>query len=196
VIGMASKPGETPASQDLRPATGETARCEHPDMDASQSQGPVVADGADIDVEARDAGTMEVLDVQQCWELLASVEVGRLAVAAAGDVDIFPLNFAIDDGAILFRSAEGTKLVEVVLSGRVAFEVDGYEPARGRAWSVVAKGSAELIDRFSEIYRVEDLPLFPWNASPKERFVRIVPDKLSGRRFTVAQTRGGGTPAL
>lgn len=165
-------------------------------MEAPHPQGPVGAGDPDIDVEARDAGTMEVLDIQQCWELLASVEVGRLAVSAAGDIDIFPLNFAIDDGAILFRSAEGTKLVEVVLAGRVAFEVDGYEPAHGRAWSVVAKGSAELLDRFSEIHHAQDLPLFPWNASPKERFVRIVPDRLSGRRFTVAQTREGGTPTL
>jgi nitroimidazol reductase NimA-like FMN-containing flavoprotein (pyridoxamine 5'-phosphate oxidase superfamily) len=150
----------------------------------------------DIDVEARDSGAIEVLDVQQCWQLLASVEVGRLAVAVAGDGDIFPLNFTVDDGALLFRSAEGTKLVEVVLAGRVAFEVDGYEPSRGQAWSVVVKGSAELLDRFDDIYRAQDLPLFPWNASPKERFVRIVPDKLSGRRFTVARTRSGETPSL
>jgi nitroimidazol reductase NimA-like FMN-containing flavoprotein (pyridoxamine 5'-phosphate oxidase superfamily) len=159
-------------------------------------QGQAATDGPDVDVEARDTGTMEELDVQQCWELLASVEVGRLAVSVSGDVDIFPLNFAIDDGAVLFRSAEGTKLVEVVLAGRVAFEVDGYEPAHGRAWSVVLKGSAEVLDHFSDIYRAEDLPLFPWNASPKERFVRIVPDKMTGRRFTVSRTRSGEAPTL
>jgi len=185
--------------KDLGPAPGERARCEHPGMEAPQSQGPEVgdsADSADIDVEARDTGTMEVLDVQQCWELLASVEVGRLAVAAAGDIDIFPLNFTIDDGALVFRSSEGTKLVEIVLARRVAFEVDGYEPAHGRAWSVVVKGTAEVLDRFSEIYRASELPLFPWNAAPKERFVRIVPDQLTGRRFTVAGTRDGAAPAL
>ena len=33
--------------------------------------------------------------------------------------------------------------------------------------------------------RPSDLPLFPWHASPKHRFVRIVPDELTGRRFTV-----------
>jgi hypothetical protein len=139
---------------------------------------------------------MELLDVQQCWSLLASVEVGRLAVAVSGDVDIFPLNFVLDDGAVVFRSAEGTKLVEVVLARRVAFEVDGYEPTHGRAWSVVVKGKAELLDRFSDIYHAQGLPLFPWNASPKERFVRIVPDTLTGRRFTVLGTRTGGEPEL
>jgi nitroimidazol reductase NimA-like FMN-containing flavoprotein (pyridoxamine 5'-phosphate oxidase superfamily) len=166
-------------------------------MTDPQTSASLVPDsGPDIDVEARDSGAIEVLDVQQCWDLLASVEVGRLAVSVAGDVDIFPLNFAIDDGAIVFRSAEGTKLVELVLAGRCAFEVDGYEPQRGQAWSVVVKGSAELLDRFGDIYHAQDLPLFPWNASPKERFVRIVPDRLSGRRFTVARTRSGDQPEL
>jgi len=149
-----------------------------------------------VDLEAKESGAFELLDVQQCWELLAENEVGRLAVAAAGDVDIYPLNYVVDDGAVVFRSAEGTKLVEVVLAGRVAFEVDGYDPDRGRAWSVVLKGTAELLDRFSDIYRAQELPLFPWNASPKERFVRIVPTKLTGRRFTVAGTRTGADPHL
>src|SRR5450631_2614951 len=95
-----------------------------------------------VDLCAGDPGVTEVLDVEQCWALLASAEVGRLAVAAAGDIDIFPINFTLDDGTVLFRSAEGTKLIEVVMSGRVAFEVDGYEPHHGQAWSVVLKGVA------------------------------------------------------
>jgi len=167
-------------------------------MVESQTQGSVPGGGAApaVDDDARASGATEVLDTAQCWEMLASVEVGRLAVAAAGDVDIFPLNFVVDDGAILFRTAEGTKLVEVVLAGRVAFEVDGYEPARGRAWSVVVKGGAELLDRWSDIYHAQDLPLFPWNASPKERFVRIVPQSMTGRRFTVSAFRSGDTPAF
>jgi uncharacterized protein len=166
-------------------------------MDATHAQGSTTTGATpQVDVEAKESGATEVLDVQQCWELLANAEVGRLAVAAAGDIDIFPLNFAVDDGALLFRSAEGTKLVEVVLAGRVAFEVDGYEPEHGRAWSVVLKGSAELLDHFDQIYHAQDLPLFPWNASPKERFVKITPDKLTGRRFTVNRTRSGEAPKL
>jgi nitroimidazol reductase NimA-like FMN-containing flavoprotein (pyridoxamine 5'-phosphate oxidase superfamily) len=164
-------------------------------MDAPHTHDSAVA-GSQIDETARETGATEVLDVEQCWALLASVEVGRLAVVAAGDIDIYPLNFVIDDGAILFRSAEGTKLVEVVLAGRVAFEVDGYDPAHGQAWSVVVKGSAEVLDRFDDIYRAQETPLFPWNASPKERFVRIIPTRMTGRRFTVARTRSGGAPAL
>jgi hypothetical protein len=32
---------------------------------------------------------------------------------------------------------------------------------------------------------VEDLPLFPWHASPKPRWVRIAVGAISGRRFEV-----------
>jgi uncharacterized protein len=151
-------------------------------MDQPRSQDP-----DRVHVETPDGGGVEVLDRQECWALLARSEIGRLAVAAAGEIDIFPLNFIVDDGTLVFRTAEGTKLVEVVLAGRVAFEVDGYEPEFGRAWSVVVKGSAELLDRWADIYHAQDLPLFPWNATPKERYVRIVPDRLTGRRFTVVR---------
>jgi uncharacterized protein len=158
----------------------------------SRSQDPVPADRrSGVDVEAGDGGAVEVLDRLECWALLARAEVGRLAVAAAGDVDIFPLNYVVDDGALVFRTAEGTKLVEVVLARRVAFEIDGYEPERGIAWSVVVKGSAEPLDRRVDIDHARELSLFPWNAAPKERFVRIVPERVTGRRFTVARRPAG-----
>jgi uncharacterized protein len=149
-----------------------------------------------VDEVARETGAIEVLSPEQCWQLLTSAEVGRLAVAVAGDVDIFPLNFAVDDGAILFRTAEGTKLVEIVMAGRVAFEVDGYEPEHGRAWSVVVKGHAENLEKFDDLYHAQELPLFPWNASPKERFVKLTPVRITGRRFTVLRTRAGDEPHL
>jgi nitroimidazol reductase NimA-like FMN-containing flavoprotein (pyridoxamine 5'-phosphate oxidase superfamily) len=149
-----------------------------------------------VDEVARETGAIEVLSPEQCWQLLTSAEVGRLAVAVAGDVDIFPLNFAVDDGAILFRTAEGTKLVEIVMAGKVAFEVDGYDPEHGRAWSVVVKGHAENLEKFDDLYHAQELPLFPWNASPKERFVRLTPARITGRRFTVLRTRAGDEPHL
>ena len=171
---------------------GQNNQAVHPNDPAEHPSGVT----PDVDPQARDIGYIEVLDEEQCWELLATVEVGRLAVAAAGDVDIYPVNFVLDGHELVFRTAEGTKLVEVVLSGRVAFEADGYDPDRGRAWSVVVKGHAHDLERFAEIYHAQDLPLFPWNASPKERFVKIIPDKVTGRRFTVYATRTGQAPQL
>ena len=132
--------------------------------------------------------TLTVLSREVCWTLLAREEVGRLAVAVAGQPDIFPLNFAVVDGTIVFRTAEGTKLLAVAIGPAVAFEVDGYDPLEGTAWSVVVKGVAEEVPTYEQL---EDLafPVFPWSATTKGRFVRIRPTEVTGRRFTVVAYR-------
>ena len=128
---------------------------------------------------------MAILDPDECWSLLGRTEVGRLAVAISNHPDIFPVNFVVDRRTVVFRTAEGTKLAAAVLGTAVAFEVDGYDTASGEAWSVVIKGWASEIESMYALFDAEDLPLFPWNAAPKHRFVRITPAQLTGRRFTV-----------
>jgi nitroimidazol reductase NimA-like FMN-containing flavoprotein (pyridoxamine 5'-phosphate oxidase superfamily) len=126
-----------------------------------------------------------VLEASECWALMRSTEVGRLAVAIRDHPDIFPINYVADHGTVVFRTAEGTKLAAAVLGRSVAFEIDGYEADAGDAWSVVIKGRATEIERMHELFDAVELPLFPWHAAPKHRFVRIVPDDISGRRFHV-----------
>jgi hypothetical protein len=122
-----------------------------------------------------------------CWALLGTSEVGRLAVAIRNHPDIFPVNYVVDRGSVVFRTAEGTKLAAAVLGVSVAFEIDGYDRDAGDAWSVVLKGRAVEIERMQDVFEAADLPLFPWHAAPKHRFVRIEPDDVSGRRFHVVE---------
>ena len=128
--------------------------------------------------------TIVELDEHQCWDLLRSQEVGRLAVAIANHPDIFPVNFVVDHASVVFRTAEGTKLAAAVLGESVAFETDGESD--GEAWSVVVKGRAVEIEQMYELFDALDLPLYPWHAAPKHRFVRILPELVTGRRFRVA----------
>ena len=90
---------------------------------------------------------MTILETNTCWELLRDSDVGRLAVSIADHPDIFPINFIVDHGTVVFRTAEGTKLAGAVLGRAVAFEVDGYDPDAGDAWSIVIKGRAREIER-------------------------------------------------
>ncbi|HTN81615.1 MAG TPA: pyridoxamine 5'-phosphate oxidase family protein [Acidimicrobiales bacterium] len=128
---------------------------------------------------------MEVLEAHECWELLRGADVGRLAIAIANHPDIFPINYVVDHGSVVFRTAEGTKLAAAVLGTAVAFEADGYDESAGEAWSVVLKGHAVEIQKLHDLFEAADLPLFPWHAAPKQRFVRITPDSVTGRRFRV-----------
>jgi hypothetical protein len=125
------------------------------------------------------------LGLNACWALLRSAEVGRLAVSIEDRPEIFPVNYVVDHGTVVFRTAEGTKLAGSVLGAAVAFEIDGYEPDAGEAWSVVIKGHAREITQLHDVIDTTDLPLFPWHATPKGHFVRIEPDGVTGRRFRV-----------
>ena len=107
--------------------------------------------------------------------------LGRLAVSVTGQPDIFPVNFHADDTSIVFRTAPGTKLLEVTINARVAFEADGYDI--DEAWSVVIKGTASVLEKQAEIFAAEELGLRSWVPTLKPVFVRIVPSEVSGRRF-------------
>ena len=128
---------------------------------------------------------IDVLTPNECWDLLRTQVVGRLGVAIMNRPDIFPVNFVVDHGSIVFRTDEGTKMAAALLGAAVAFETDHYDAKAGLAWSVVAKGEAVEIERPRELLEATELPLFPWQLAPRHRFVRILPDELSGRRFHV-----------
>jgi uncharacterized protein len=125
------------------------------------------------------------LDESACWALVRTAEVGRLAIVVNHRPEIFPLNFVVDHATVVFRTAEGTKL-DWGAGKDVAFEVDGYEPDTGEAWSVVVKGLAREVKQMYEALEALELPLFPWHGSSKPHIVRIEPDAITGRRFRVA----------
>jgi nitroimidazol reductase NimA-like FMN-containing flavoprotein (pyridoxamine 5'-phosphate oxidase superfamily) len=131
-----------------------------------------------------------IMPSEECWQLLRSVEVGRLAVAIGNRPDIFPVNFVVDHGAVIFRTAGGTKFAAGVLGECVAFEVDGYDPDVREAWSVVLRGRAVELEGADNASGAGTPPLVPWHAASKPRVVRIEPDDISGRRFRVQHLAG------
>lgn len=132
--------------------------------------------------------TLDELSESDSWMLLRSVDVGRIAAAnPAGGVEIFPVNHLVDQGSIVFRTAEGTKVSSALASAEVAFEADNAASTASRQdedpWSVVAHGRAELITRPDDIFETFDLQVRPWHTTHKPYFIRIVPTRISGRRF-------------
>lgn len=136
--------------------------------------------------DARNGAT--ILTPEQCWERLGSTTLGRLAVAVGSQPDIFPLNFVVIDNTIYLRTVEGSKLASVVINSSVAFEVDGLDEPTNVAWSVVLQGEAEVVADHRIMEQIEDLPWFPWNTAPKNQFIAIKPNRVSGRQF-VAEGR-------
>ncbi|GAB3490670.1 pyridoxamine 5'-phosphate oxidase family protein [Flexivirga sp.] len=135
------------------------------------------------DSKITDTSTVE-LPASECWALVRSVPVGRLAVLVDGRPDIFPVNHVVDHGTVVVRTGTGTKLAAADRQP-VAFEVDGYDVEAAQAWSAVIKGVARTVDRMHEVVDALQLPIFPWQGGPKPCFLRIEPESITGRRITV-----------
>jgi hypothetical protein len=71
----------------------------------------------------------EELSEEECFALLNRGGIGRLAGVEHGRPFIFPVNYGVDNGVVLFRTSPGTKLSGSGF-GRVAFEIDGIDAER------------------------------------------------------------------
>ena len=117
---------------------------------------------------------------EECWELLKREEFGRLAYTLDGEAAIVPINYAVDDGRLVFRTAQGSKLSAVLRGGTVAFEIDDI----GSEWasSVIVRGSAAELPE-EEARWADQLRLRPWIRSEKQHVAAITPSEMSGLRF-------------
>jgi len=116
---------------------------------------------------------------------LREAPVGCLAVLVDGRPDILPVNAIVDHATIVFRTAPGTKLAAASRAD-VAYEVDGYDLHDGAGWSVVVKGRGHVVRESQEWLSAASLPIFPWQEGRKSWFVRIEPQRVTGRRLRVS----------
>ena len=126
------------------------------------------------------------LDRAECERLLASQEVGRLAVVVDGSPHVVPVNYATPGGGVVvFRSAPGTVLTEASLR-EVAFEVDEIDRSTHSGWSVEVRGVgrdiADALD--AESVRLRQLPIITWAPGERQQWFKIIPDAVTGRRLT------------
>ncbi len=89
-----------------------------------------------------------------------------------GRPEVFPVNYVLDDGSIVFRTAMGSKFW-ASLAETCALEVDGYSALSGKAWSVVVHARARFILDRSEKARVDSLRLEPWEPGEKAYYYAV-----------------------
>lgn len=130
-----------------------------------------------------DHAGLEVLDTEQCLALLARIELGRVAVCTAGFPAIFPVNFRLLDGSVVFRTGEGTKLNSAIWNAGIAFEADAVNSIFEIGWSVMIVGrAAEVVDP-TKIAETMHMGLRPWAPGSRSHVIRIMADSISGRRI-------------
>ena len=135
------------------------------------------------------AVALQELTRAQCVALLGKHDFGRLAfVARVGVIPhITPVNYLFDQDAIIFRSDPGSKLTAAIRDTAVAFEIDGVDDDKHTGWSVVVTGHATEVTAVTELERLRGTRFASWAPGAKTHFVRIVLQRVSGRRITLAE---------
>lgn len=133
-------------------------------------------------MESTSNGT-EILSEAVCWERLRKTSIGRLGVHHDDRPAIYPINYLVDGESVVFRTRPDSKIAHAPMLERVAFEIDGFDPAHGDAWSVLIKGFGRFVDSVPEIENADELPLYPWVDADRSAWVRIIPVEITGRRF-------------
>lgn len=127
---------------------------------------------------------MEILSAEECIALLRQAPVGRIGVSVDALPVILPVNYAVVDDAIVFRTSPGSKLAAASAGAVVAFEVDSYADDGCSGWSVLAQGRAHEVSEPVEREIALRAPVRAWAfGDGADRVVRIDMQTLTGRRY-------------
>ena len=130
---------------------------------------------------------LEEIPEDECLQLLERHDLGRIAIVVDGQPLIFPVNYALSQRVVTFRTAHGTKLANAPGSN-IAFEIDEYDRSTRVGWSVLVLGVA--VDATTALDDVSWMarggtphPLAP---GVKIHRLAIKPTSITGRRFALA----------
>jgi nitroimidazol reductase NimA-like FMN-containing flavoprotein (pyridoxamine 5'-phosphate oxidase superfamily) len=133
---------------------------------------------------------LETLDEAECLRLISPGGIGRLAFTGRYGLSVFPVNYKLHDGAIVFRTAQDSPTGEDLRTGiahaeyQVAFEIDQIDPGTRDGWSVLIHGPAHHMPSDAERAVVLESGVEPWPGGAREHAIRIVPTTITGRRLS------------
>lgn len=133
------------------------------------------------------------LTAGECWQLLASVSIGRVVFTHRAMPAIRPVNHFIDGRTIIIRTHDGAAIASRAMEqsadseGRpagsvVCYEADDLDPVRHTGWSVIATGFARLVTDPDDIARYAAVTE-PWIAGEMNQVVAIEPQFITGLRL-------------
>lgn len=124
------------------------------------------------------------LSPDTCMELIGPGGVGRFGFVARGETapTILPVNYALRDGAVVFRTSDHG-VISGAVPGDAAFEVDRVDGATSEGWSVLITGhAAPVTDEAGVEALLSGASVRPWAGGDHDLLVRVIPDRISGRR--------------
>src|SRR5215210_4304688 len=123
-----------------------------------------------------DRSGIELVDRDDCLDLLRGEQVGRVGVVVGRQPLIFPVNYAVLDETVVFRSAPGSKL-DAGPRSPACFEVDDFDRSMRTGWSVLVVGRLEEVDEHDSAQRLllGTVDLTPWVPGVRYHWMRLFP---------------------
>jgi len=133
----------------------------------------------------RGHGSITELSDDECLALLETTTVGRIAFVDGQGQQLVPVNFALMDGAIYFRTLPDGFLAQLARGhDDVAFGVDHQDVFRD-GWNVTVRGSAREVEDRATINQVlSNHRLKPWAGGVRPLVIKISPASIAGRRVS------------
>jgi len=94
------------------------------------------------------------------------------------------VNYLFEDDRIVFRTSPHSELARHFSAGAAAFQIDSYDADSQSGWSVLVRGRAELLE-WDELPDQDHRPE-PWVDGTRSVYVRIEPERVTGRRVLAA----------
>jgi nitroimidazol reductase NimA-like FMN-containing flavoprotein (pyridoxamine 5'-phosphate oxidase superfamily) len=140
---------------------------------------------------------MYELEEDVCRQMLARCSFGRVAFDdAAEGPTILPVNCLFSDGAVLFRAEAGSALDRLGRRRVVAFEADQVDPIAESGWSVLVRGTVTHLRDPERIASLAETAVHPWAPGPRNRWIEIQPQQITGRIIRRHRFFGEGAPNL
>ena len=128
-------------------------------------------------------GEVRELSRSECETLLRRDVVGRVAIATPTGPHVMPLNYSVTDGSVVLCTTPYSLLGTYGRDSMLAFEIDHFEHARQRGWSVVVRGRAEPVEDPADLAKLVRLLPRPWAAGRRSLYLRIPLTEVTGRRL-------------
>jgi nitroimidazol reductase NimA-like FMN-containing flavoprotein (pyridoxamine 5'-phosphate oxidase superfamily) len=123
------------------------------------------------------------LSSRECLALLRSCVAGRVALSTPTGPHIVPVNYSVVDDAIIVRTSPYSLLGTYGRETTFAFEIDAFDRAGARAWSVQARGRVEAVADPAELQAVrEAAEPQPWAGGARPLYLRMRWTELTGRQ--------------
>ena len=135
------------------------------------------------------------LSYGKCRELLAAGVVGRVGLCTPDGPRILPVNYAVVSEAIVFRTTPYGIVAAHDWNSPIAFEIDLFDHADHKGWSVLAVGPGERLEDPDEIALVQRTwDPRPWASGSRPLYIRLKWQDLTGRRLGSGWTHENESP--